>query len=449
MDATGRAVRPRALSIAGSDSGGGAGIQADLKTFSALGVFGMTAITAVTVQNTQGVSGYQALSPAIVADQIRAVVTDIGVDAAKTGMLASAEIVEAVATAVLETAVPNLVVDPVAVSKHGDRLLDEAAVGALRDRILPLATLVTPNLPEAASLAGFPVTSGDLMEDAAEAIRAMGPVAVLVKGGHLTGSSGADDLFFDGDRMEWIAGERIDDDRTRTEPGCTLSSSIAAYLARGDELLDAVRKGKVFVTEAIRAALPLGHGIGPVDQLWGIGKALSHRPPAGEPSDEVECQARRSGLAEPEGCVLGRLNGAFDLAGLQAARADVQALGRPVHERADALHVGVPPLGGAAVRVGDLHAEERLLPADVADGGHGPTRVADHLSDPGARSRRSLARRRDQRGSDVVSPTAGWACSPAKISSARDRRSGERGRRAARGSGSHRGAPIPVSSWWS
>ena len=160
----------------------GAGIQADLKTFSALGVFGMTAITAVTVQNTQGVSGYQALPPALVADQIRAVVTDIGVDAAKTGMLASAEIVEAVATAVLETAVPNLVVDPVAVSKHGDRLLDEAAVGALRDRILPLATLVTPNLPEAASLAGFPVTSGDLMEDAAEAIRAMGPVAVLVKG---------------------------------------------------------------------------------------------------------------------------------------------------------------------------------------------------------------------------------------------------------------------------
>ena len=269
MDETGRAARPRALSIAGSDSGGGAGIQADLKTFSALGVFGMTAITAVTVQNTQGVSGYQALPPALVADQIRAVVTDIGVDAAKTGMLASAEIVEAVATAVLETGVPNLVVDPVAVSKHGDRLLDEAAVGALRDRILPLATLVTPNLPEAASLAGFPVTSGDLMEDAAEAIRAMGPVAVLVKGGHLTGTRGADDLFFDGDRMEWIAGERIDTPNTHGT-GCTLSSSIAAYLARGDGLLDAVRKGKVFVTEAIRGALPLGGGIGPVDQLWGI-----------------------------------------------------------------------------------------------------------------------------------------------------------------------------------
>jgi hydroxymethylpyrimidine/phosphomethylpyrimidine kinase len=272
VDGTGGAARPRALSIAGSDSGGGAGIQADLKTFSALGVFGMTAITAVTVQNTQGVSGYQALSPAIVADQIRAVVTDIGVDAAKTGMLASAEIVWAVAAAVAETSVPNLVVDPVAVSKHGHRLLDDAAVGTLRERILPLATLVTPNLPEATGLAGFDVTSPDLMQDAAEAILAMGPVAVLVKGGHLPGSSGADDLFFDGDRMEWMAGERIATTNTHGT-GCTLSSSIAAYLARGDELFDAVRKGKVFVTEAIRAALPLGHGIGPVDQLWGIGKS--------------------------------------------------------------------------------------------------------------------------------------------------------------------------------
>jgi hydroxymethylpyrimidine/phosphomethylpyrimidine kinase len=271
VDPTGRAARPRALSIAGSDSGGGAGIQADLKTFSALGVFGMTAITAVTVQNTQGVSGYEALSPRIVADQIRAVVTDIGVDAAKTGMLASAEIVEAVATAVAGIGVPNLVVDPVAVSKHGDRLLDEAAVGALRERVVPLATLVTPNLPEAASLAGFPVTDRDLMQDAAETIQAMGPVAVLVKGGHLPGSSGADDLFFDGDRMAWISGERIATTNTHGT-GCTLSSSIAAYLARGDELFDAVRKGKAFVTEAIRAALPLGHGIGPVDQLWRIGR---------------------------------------------------------------------------------------------------------------------------------------------------------------------------------
>jgi len=269
MDDHVRPPRPRALSIGGSDSGGGAGIQADLKTFSALGVFGMTAITAVTIQNTRGVSGYETLPPQVVADQIRAVVTDIGVDAAKTGMLASAPIVEAVAEAVAETAIPNLVVDPVSVSKHGHRLLDEDAVGALRERVLPLATLVTPNLPEAAVLAGFEVTDRDLMQDAAETIQAMGPEAVLVKGGHLPGATGADDLFFDGDRMAWIAGERIETPNTHGT-GCTLSSAIAAHLARGAERLEAVREGKAFVTEAIRAALPLGGGIGPVDQLWGI-----------------------------------------------------------------------------------------------------------------------------------------------------------------------------------
>jgi len=266
------APRPRALSIAGSDSGGGAGIQADLKTFGALGVFGMTAITAVTVQNTLGVFGYEALSPKIVGDQIRAVVTDIGVDAAKTGMLASAPIVEAVAGAVSETQVPNLVVDPVFMSKHGHSLLAEDAVGALRDEILPLATLVTPNLPEAIGLVGFEVSSRDLMEDAAEAILALGARAVLVKGGHLEGSERAEDVFFDGDRMVWIGAERIDTPHTHGT-GCTLSSAIAAHLARGAELLEAVEAGKAFVTEAIRAALPLGRGIGPVDPLWSI------RPP--------------------------------------------------------------------------------------------------------------------------------------------------------------------------
>jgi hydroxymethylpyrimidine/phosphomethylpyrimidine kinase len=262
-------ARPRALSIAGSDSGGGAGIQADLKTFSALGVFGMTAITAVTVQNTKGVSGYEALSPTTVGEQIRAVVTDIGVDAAKTGMLASKEIVLAVAEAVEETRIPNLVVDPVFVSKHGHALLDEDAVGALRNRILPLATIVTPNLPEAAGLAGFRVDSRDLMEDAAETILAMGPAAVLVKGGHLDGGGGADDLLFDGDALVWIDGERISTPHTHGT-GCVLSSAIAAFLARGAALPEAVRHGKTFVTEAIRHALPLGQGLGPVDPLFGI-----------------------------------------------------------------------------------------------------------------------------------------------------------------------------------
>jgi hydroxymethylpyrimidine/phosphomethylpyrimidine kinase len=260
--------RPRALSIAGSDSGGGAGIQADLKTFSALGVFGMTAITAVTVQNTKGVSGYEALSPQTVGDQIRAVATDIGVDAAKTGMLASAEIVEAVADAVAETRLPNLVVDPVFVSKHGHALLAEDAVDAIRDRILPLATVVTPNLPEASGLAGFRVDTRDLMEDAAEAIVALGPVSVLVKGGHLEGSDTADDLFFDGHDLVWIQGPRIDTPHTHGT-GCVLSSAIAAHLARGAPLLEAIRSGKAFVTEAIRHALPIGQGIGPVDPLFG------------------------------------------------------------------------------------------------------------------------------------------------------------------------------------
>ena len=266
---TASAGRPRALSIAGSDSGGGAGIQADLKTFSALGVFGMTAITAVTVQNTKGVSGYERLSPQSVGDQIRAVVTDIGVDAAKTGMLASAPIVEAVAEAVADTRVPNVVVDPVFVSKHGHSLLDEDAVDALRNRIVPLATLVTPNLSEAAGLAGFRVDSRDLMEDAAEAIQAMGPTAVLVKGGHLEDTDRADDLFFDGDRLVWIEGERIDTPHTHGT-GCVLSASIAAHLARGEVLLDAVRLGKRFVSDAIRHALPIGQGIGPVDPLFGV-----------------------------------------------------------------------------------------------------------------------------------------------------------------------------------
>jgi hydroxymethylpyrimidine/phosphomethylpyrimidine kinase len=261
--------RPRALTIAGSDSGGGAGIQADLKTFSALGVYGMTAITAVTVQNTKGVAGYEALSPHTVGDQIRAVVTDIGVDAAKTVMLASAEIIAAVANAVGETAIENLVVDPVFVSKHGDALLAEDAVGALRAHILPLAILVTPNLPEAAGLTGLPVDSREDMRRAAEAILSLGPRAVLVKGGHLEGAATASDLFVDGNGEEWIETERIATVHTHGT-GCTLSAAIAARLAIGDGLRTAVLAGKEFVTEAIRHSLALGGGIGPVDPLWSI-----------------------------------------------------------------------------------------------------------------------------------------------------------------------------------
>jgi hydroxymethylpyrimidine/phosphomethylpyrimidine kinase len=261
--------RPRALSIAGSDSGGGAGIQADLKTFSALGVFGMTAITAVTVQNTRGVSGYEPVPADVVAAQIRAVATDVGVDAAKTGMLASAPIAKAVADAVRETRIPNLVVDPVFVSKHGDALLAEAAVEVLRREILPLATIVTPNLPEAAGLSGTDVVTREDMRRAAAAIVELGAGAVLVKGGHLDGDEAAD-LFVDATTEEWLVTERIDTPHTHGT-GCTLSSAIAAHLAKGAALQDAVRSGKAFVTEAIRHALALGSGIGPVDQLWSIG----------------------------------------------------------------------------------------------------------------------------------------------------------------------------------
>ena len=269
MTTRGVPPRPRALSIAGSDSGGGAGIQADLKTFSALGVYGMTAITAVTVQNTKGVSGYEALAPQLVDEQIRAVTTDIGVDAVKTGMLANAGIVRAVAGAVEELEIANLVVDPVFVSKHGDLLLAEDAVDELRRRIVPLATLVTPNLPEASGLADLPVGAKDDMRRAADAILALGAGAVLVKGGHLEASADAADLFVSGGVEEWLVTERIDTRNTHGT-GCTISSAIAAHLAMGWELLESVRAGKAFVTEAIRGALDIGAGIGPVDQLWSI-----------------------------------------------------------------------------------------------------------------------------------------------------------------------------------
>ncbi len=257
---------PRALTIAGSDSGGGAGIQADLKTFAALGVWGTSAITSITVQNTRGVTGVSDVPPETVAAQIRAVADDIGLDAAKTGMLSTAQIVEAVAGAIEAGGVPNVVVDPVFLSKHGHSLLSEDAVAALRRRIVPLASLVTPNLPEAGGLVGFDVTTTDEMRKAADEILAMGAGAVLVKGGHLAGDR-ADDYFTDGERSEWLEGVRIDTPHTHGT-GCVLSAAIAAYLARGQDLAAAVGLGKVFVTEAIRHAVAIGGGIAPVDPGW-------------------------------------------------------------------------------------------------------------------------------------------------------------------------------------
>ncbi len=270
----------RALTIAGSDSGGGAGIQADLKTFAVLGVWGTSAVTSITVQNTQGVTGVADVPAAIVGEQIRAVATDIGVDAAKIGMLSSAEIVRSVADAVEEARVPNLVVDPVFVSKHGDALLRRDAVQALRERILPLAALVTPNLPEASGLTGLEVSDKDGMARAAEAILRLGPRAVLLKGGHLPGDRAAD-LFVDGSRTEWLDEERIQTEDTHGT-GCVLSSAITAYLALGEELFLAVRQGKQFVTQAIQHGLRLGGGIGPVNPAW---RVMEDR--WGQPAGEV------------------------------------------------------------------------------------------------------------------------------------------------------------------
>jgi hydroxymethylpyrimidine/phosphomethylpyrimidine kinase len=227
----------------------------------------MSAVTAVTVQNTMGVTGAVDVPAQVVGEQIRAVATDIGVDAAKTGMLSSEEIIEQVAAALAASSIPSLVVDPVIVSKHGHPLLRPDAVGALKAQILPLATVVTPNLPEAGGLAGFEVRSREDMRRAAHAILSMGPRAVLVKGGHLEGPTAAD-LFADRDAGEtWIEAERLETPNTHGT-GCTLSAAIAAYLARGEPLVDAVHLGKGFVTDAIRHSLAIGHGIGPVDPGW-------------------------------------------------------------------------------------------------------------------------------------------------------------------------------------
>jgi hydroxymethylpyrimidine/phosphomethylpyrimidine kinase len=258
-------VIARALTIAGSDSGGGAGIQQDLKTFHALGVWGMTAITAVTVQNTIGVSGFVELPPETVAAQIEAVASDIGVDAAKTGMLASAAIVEAVARAVTDAEIDTLVVDPVFISKHGDALLRADAVEALRRAIIPLALVVTPNAHEAGELVGGEVRTRAEQIDAARSILSLGARAVLVKGGHVEGD--AVDVLATRDGIVEIAGPRIDSPNTHGT-GCMLSAAIAAGLAKGVDLETSVRDAKIFVTGAIEHSLAIGKGIGPVNPSW-------------------------------------------------------------------------------------------------------------------------------------------------------------------------------------
>jgi hydroxymethylpyrimidine/phosphomethylpyrimidine kinase len=258
---------PKALTVAGSDSGGGAGIQADLKTFLALGVHGMSAITALTAQNTRGVSGVYEVPPEFVYEQIKQVVTDIGVDAAKTGMLATGEIVTVVAEAAAEFGIEKLIVDPVFISKNRDVLLADDAVDSLINKLFPVSLVITPNLYEASSLIGEEVADLEGMRRAARTLHEMGPKYVLVKGGHLEGD--ATDLLFDGDAFVELSSERIDSPHTHGT-GCTLSAAIAAYLARGVDAVGAIRQAKEFVTESIRHGLAIGGGHGPTNPGWKI-----------------------------------------------------------------------------------------------------------------------------------------------------------------------------------
>jgi hydroxymethylpyrimidine/phosphomethylpyrimidine kinase len=262
-------VPPRALTIAGSDSGGGAGIQADLKAFTAFGAFGMSAITALTAQNTLGVTGIHDVPLDFLAAQIDAVASDIGVDAAKTGMLSSAAIVELVAAKVREHGISSLVVDPVMVAKSGHRLLAPEAEAAVRDLLVPLALVITPNLPEAEALTGLHITGPDAMREAAVRLHARGARIVVVKGGHLEESPESVDLVYDGRDFVEIGAPRVATKNTHGT-GCTFSAAIAAGLARGLPPIEAIRLAKRYVTRAIETSLALGKGHGPTNHLVGV-----------------------------------------------------------------------------------------------------------------------------------------------------------------------------------
>jgi len=274
--ATARAASapPRVLTVAGSDSGGGAGIQADLKTMLALGTHGMSVVAAVTAQNSLGVQGCWELPAEAVRAQFRSVVDDIGVQAVKTGMLASAELVETVAGLLAAVGAP-VVVDPVGVSKHGDSLLAEDALDSVRTRLLPTATVVTPNLDEVTQLTGVRVREEADLREAAAAMLAYGPRWALIKGGHLPPDSAggrpygdeAVDLLTDGSEEHWLRAPRYDNRHTHGT-GCTLASALAALLARGRPVPEAAAGAKEYVTGAIAAGFPLGSGLGPVDHAW-------------------------------------------------------------------------------------------------------------------------------------------------------------------------------------
>ncbi len=260
---------PTALTIAGSDSGAGAGIQADLKTFAALGVYGTSAITAITAQNTVGVTRVQALQPKLVAAQIDAVVSDIGAQALKTGMLANAAIIAIVAKRIRALSLKNLVVDPVMVATSGDLLIEKNAVAALRAALIPLAAVVTPNIPEAEELTGLKLRAAKDIEAAARRIVAMGAGSVVIKGGHRRGP--AVDLFFDGKQFRALRAPRLRSRNTHGT-GCTFSAAIAAYLARGETLERAIALAKRYITGAIRAGFAVGAGHSPVHHFYRLWK---------------------------------------------------------------------------------------------------------------------------------------------------------------------------------
>ena len=264
----------RALTIAGSDSGGGAGIQADLKTFSALGCFGMSAITALTAQNTRVVTGIFPAPPEFIGEQIDAVMDDIGTHAVKIGMLHSPEVIETVAAKLAQWNCPNIVLDPVMISKSGDKLLRDDAVTALKNHLLPLATVITPNLPEASVLLGREVTVKEEMEEAARDLAGLGAANVLLKGGHLTTDQSCDLLYLqDQDRLVEFPGVRIPTPNSHGT-GCTLSSAICAHLARGFDLEGAVTHAKAYITGALKAGADYttGKGHGPVHHFFDLWK---------------------------------------------------------------------------------------------------------------------------------------------------------------------------------
>ena len=255
------------LTIAGSDCSGGAGIQADLKTMLANGVYGMSAVTALTAQNTTGVYGIMEASPEFLESQLDCVFEDIFPDAVKIGMVSSVPLIQVIGDSLIKWKASNIVVDPVMVSTSGSRLLREDAQAALMERLLPLASVITPNIPEAEVLTGRSITGEAQMEEAARRLGEMYPGAVLIKGGHQV--SDANDLLYDRGRLVWLRGERIDNPNTHGT-GCTLSSAIASNLAKGFPMEESIRRAKAYISGALRAGLDLGRGSGPMDHGYAI-----------------------------------------------------------------------------------------------------------------------------------------------------------------------------------